>query len=124
MQRHETSEFDELNELSKDELISRLKEKEAVLKETEAALKKQEAHAEATRKKHEALTSAAREKFTSVINDLNNEKEELQKKLKKSGATNADNFADSSMVSAYTQSSRRWSLLTRKRPSSRDSRRR
>lgn len=71
MQRHETSEFDELNELSKDELISRLKEKEAVLKETEAALKKQEAHAEATRKKHEALTSAAREKFTSVINDLN-----------------------------------------------------
>ncbi|GMH72902.1 hypothetical protein TL16_g06036 [Triparma laevis f. inornata] len=98
MQRHETSEFDDLNELSKDELISRLKEKEAALKETEAALEKQEAHAEATRKKHEALTSAAREKFTSVINDLNNEKEDLQKKLKKPGAANADNFADSSMA--------------------------
>ncbi|GMH65896.1 hypothetical protein TrLO_g8811 [Triparma laevis f. longispina] len=96
--RHETSEFDDLNELSKDELISRLKEKEAALKETEAALEKQEAHAEATRKKHEALTSAAREKFTSVINDLNNEKEDLQKKLKKPGAANADNFADSSMA--------------------------
>ncbi|GMH71345.1 hypothetical protein TrLO_g3864 [Triparma laevis f. longispina] len=36
---------------------------------------------------------AARERLSSVINDLNNEKEDPKKKLKKIGAVNADTFA-------------------------------
>ncbi|GMH55451.1 hypothetical protein TL16_g01910 [Triparma laevis f. inornata] len=55
------------------------------------------ARREVARKEHEvfkAQTEAARKKFSSVINDLNQEKEALKNKLKKPGAANAGTFAD------------------------------
>ena len=60
----------------------KLKAKDVELKETKAELKAYEA----ARKEHKAQIEAAREKFSSVINAPNQEKEALKEKLKKPGA--------------------------------------
>lgn len=83
----------ELHELSKDQLISTLRELEATRRaEKEAERKKHEIvlkELEEREAKTEAAlkeTDAARKRFSSVIDDLNNEKEALKMQLKKPGA--------------------------------------
>ncbi|GMH52596.1 hypothetical protein TrLO_g10366 [Triparma laevis f. longispina] len=72
------------------EQAASLKARDDELKEKDAALKVHEAY--------RANADAARKKSSLVIDDLNQEKEDLKKKLKKTGAANADTFADSSLA--------------------------
>ena len=83
---------DGLHELSKDQLLDKLRESEARTKEKDVELKvkgielKEKDAALEAHEAYRAQTEAAREKFSSAINALNQEKEALKDKLKKPGA--------------------------------------